>query len=165
MKSATASEQLPTLRQVNAQRRFNPKPRHIIVDLRWFGEMVEMAIEKYIGTADFVDHNVLADFIAGGLEQIFYGAAFTGEATLEGMLSHYRVPRDVARDLLDKLDIAVQRFFDEEFGGRDSANDYNFRLLSANTVILTESQPTPEYRKGYQLTESPHDQYVRVSSL
>lgn len=164
MKSNTVCD-APPLRQSNAHRRFNPKPRHIIVDLKWFGELVETTIEQYFGTAAFVDFTVLCDFVAGGLEQIFYGAAFTGEATLEGMLSTYRVPSDVARGLIDQLDIAVQRYFDQEFGGRDSANEYNFRLLSANTVIFTESQPIPTYRKGYQLTESLHDQYVRVSSL
>lgn len=165
MQSATTSKLPPSLRQTNAQRRFNPKPRHIIVDLKWFGERIETTIEHYLGTASFVDYSVLADFIAGGLEQIFYGAAFTGEATLEGLLAEYRVPRDVARQLLDELDVAVQRYFDQEFGGRDSANEYNFRLLSANTVILTESQPIPEFRKGYLLTESPHDLYIEVPTL
>ena len=65
MQSATTSKVPPSLRQTNAQRRFNPKPRHIIVDLKWFGERIETTIEHYLGTASFVDYSVLADFIAG----------------------------------------------------------------------------------------------------
>lgn len=154
------------LREVNLGRRFNPKPRHIIVDLKWISDRIEMELEKSMGVAaQCVDNAMLANFIEGGLEQIFYGAAFTGEATLDGALTEYGIPRDVARQILDELDITVQRYFDQEFGGRDSANDYNFRLMSVTSVVLTESQPIPQFRKGFLLTESSHDQYISVPSL
>ena len=130
----------------------NPQLRHAIIGGRSLIDLIRSVLEVRIGfVAELIEPR---DILETLLEEYFYGSSFKDD--FYDQLISYAIPTDMIHYAREEILASIASQVRLAFGDIRPSNQYSFQMLSSSDVQVTESAPSPSFKKS-TLVEAEHD--------